>query len=250
MTDFSFQLYSSRNNGPLSKTLKMLGDLGYAQVEGWGGLYANLDQIEQLKADLKANNLRMTSGHFGFDQVKNDSARVLDITKALDMEAVFVPAPPTPDYREGKGDWAELAKQLAEAGKPYWDAGLTFGYHNHHWEFTPQNGAIPLDLLLQADPRMKLEFDVAWGVRAGQKPADVIAKYKDQLVAAHVKDLAPEGQNADEDGWADVGTGTMGWQDLLPALKGAGVKLFVMEHDNPKDDARFASRSITNAKTY
>jgi sugar phosphate isomerase/epimerase len=247
MTQFSYQLYSSRNNGPLSKTLKMLGDLGYAQVEGWGGLYANLDQIEQLKADLAANKLKMTSGHFGFAQVKDDAKRVLEITKSLDMKAVFVPAPPTADYREGKGDWADFAKQMAEAGKPYWDAGLMFGYHNHHWEFTPQNGAVPLDLILNADPRMKLEFDVAWGVKAGQDPVATINKYASKLAAAHVKDIAPAGENADEDGWADVGTGTMDWKAIMAALKGAGVSLFVMEHDNPKDDARFAKRSIENA---
>ncbi len=39
MTDFSYQLYSSRNFGPLPETLKMLGNLGYTQVEGYGGLY-------------------------------------------------------------------------------------------------------------------------------------------------------------------------------------------------------------------
>jgi sugar phosphate isomerase/epimerase len=247
MTQFSYQLYSSRNFGPLSKTLEMLAKAGYAQVEGWGGLYANLDQLDALKADLAKNNLKMTSGHVGFDQVQGEPKRVIEIAKALGLQAVFVPAPPTPDYREGKGDWAELAKALGEAGKPYWDAGLDFGYHNHHWEFTPQNGAVPLDLILGADPRMQLEFDVAWGIKAGQDPLATIAKYKDQLVAAHVKDLAPAGENADEDGWADVGTGVMDWTGIMAALKGAGVKLFVMEHDNPKDDARFAKRSIENA---
>ena len=31
MTDFSYQLYSSRNFLPLAETMKMLGDLGYKQ---------------------------------------------------------------------------------------------------------------------------------------------------------------------------------------------------------------------------
>ena len=119
MTDFSYQLYSSRNFGPLSATLKMVGDLGYKQVEGYGGLCANLDQIDQLKADLAKNGLNMATGHFGFDMVQGQSARVLEIAKALDMKGVFVPAPPSEDYREGKGDWAAFAAALAEAGKPY-----------------------------------------------------------------------------------------------------------------------------------
>ena len=109
MTDFSYQLYSSRNFGPLSKTLKFLGQLGYAQVEGYGGLYANLDQIDQLKTDLAENRLHMATGHFGYGMVKDEPQRVLEIARALNMRGIFVPAPPTPDYREGKGDWGALA---------------------------------------------------------------------------------------------------------------------------------------------
>ncbi|MCR8726426.1 sugar phosphate isomerase/epimerase family protein [Frigidibacter sp. ROC022] len=250
MTDFSYQLYSSRNFGPLPETLKMVGDLGYAQVEGYGGLYANLSQLDQLKADLAANNLAMATGHFGFDMVSGQADRVLEIARALDMKGVFVPAPPTPDYREGKGDWAAFAAQMAEAGKPYWDAGLEFGYHNHNWEFGGDAEDKPIDLILNAAPGIKLEFDVAWAVRAGQDPWAWIEKYSDKLYAAHLKDLAPEGECPDEDGWADVGHGTMGWQALFQALKSAGTRLFVMEHDNPSDDRRFATRSIEAARNF
>jgi len=33
------------------------------------------------------------------------------------------------------------------------------------------------------------------------------------------------------------------WAALLPVMKAVGVKLFVAEHDNPKDVARFARRA-------
>jgi len=247
MTDFSYQLYSSRDFGPLSATLKMLGDLGYKQVEGYGGLYANLSQLDQLKADLAANNLNMATGHFGFDMVNGQSARVLEIAKALDMKGIFVPAPPSPEYREGKGDWARFAADLAKAGKPYLDAGLAFGYHNHHWEWDEKDGTAPIDLLL-AGEGVQLEFDVAWGIRAGKDPIAMIEKYADKLYAAHIKDIAPAGECVDEDGWADVGHGTMDWTSIMAALRKAGATYYVMEHDKPSDDRRFATRSIEAAK--
>ena len=249
MTDFSYQLYSSRNFGPLSATLKMVGDLGYKQVEGYGGLYANLDQIDQLKADLAKNGLNMATGHFGFDMVQGQSARVLEIAKALDMKGVFVPAPPSEDYREGKGDWAAFAAALAEAGKPYLDAGYAFGYHNHHWEWEDNNGTAPIDLLLSGDG-VQLEFDVAWGMRAGRDPLAVISNYSNKIYAAHIKDIAPKGECADEDGWADVGHGTMDWAAIMGALGQTNAKYFVIEHDNPSDDARFARRSIETANAF
>ena len=150
MTDFSYQLYSSRNWG-LSETLKLVGGLGYKYVEGYGGLYANLDAIDALKADLENNGLRMTTGHVGFDMLEGEVERVLAFTKALGMEAVFVPAPPTEDYRTGKGDWFDLAARIAEAAKPYLDAGLTFGYHNHHWEWD-----------VQSDGRTAMDITPSW----------------------------------------------------------------------------------------
>jgi sugar phosphate isomerase/epimerase len=42
----------------------------------------------------------------------------------------------------------------------------------------------------------------------------------------------------------------MDWKALMAALRGAGVRHFIMEHDNPSDDARFARRSLAAAKTY
>lgn len=250
MTDFSYQLYSSRN-WDLGETLKLLGEAGYTYVEGYGGLYANLSEIDALKADLAKNGLAMKTGHFGMDMVEDDPARVLEITKALDMEGVFIPAPPTPDYREGKGDWADLAARIAEAAKPYVDAGLTFGYHNHHWEWEPQaDGRTALEAILDGEG-VQLEFDVAWGVRAGQDVLARIAQFGNNIVAAHVKDIAPEGECADEDGWADAGTGVMDWPAIMGALKSkTAAKFFVMEHDNPSDHARFATRSIANAAKF
>ena len=35
----------------------------------------------------------------------------------------------------------------------------------------------------------------------------------------HVKDIAPAGEAADEDGWADLGAGTVDWAGLIGALK-------------------------------
>ena len=67
----------------------------------------------------------------------------------------------------------------------------------------------------------------------------------------HVKDIAPAGENANEDGWADVGHGTMDWDALYAAAKQfTNARYFVMEHDNPADVDRFASRSIATVNAW
>ena len=46
MTDFSYQLYSSREM-PLAKTLPMLRQAGYTAVEGYGALYSDPEQVAE-----------------------------------------------------------------------------------------------------------------------------------------------------------------------------------------------------------
>ncbi|MFZ3581490.1 sugar phosphate isomerase/epimerase family protein [Loktanella sp. DJP18] len=241
MTDFSYQLYSSRNFGPLTDTLGMLAALGYAHVEGYGPVYEDLDAT---KKALVETGLTMPSGHFSMDMVAGDATRTMEIAKALGIKKIIVPFL-MPDQRPTDAEgWTAFAKRLSAAGQPLQDEGFDFGWHNHDFEFKAlPTGELPIDLILAQD-NVGFEFDVAWAAVAGKDPADVIAQYGDRIIAAHVKDRAPQGENADEDGWADAGHGTLDWPDHFKALKTAGCDLFVMEHDKPADDNRFASRAL------
>lgn len=251
MRVFSYQLYSSRNFGPLSQTLKMVSDLGYGQVEGYGSLYADLDDLSRLRDDLAACGLTMPTGHFSLDMVENAPGRVIEIARALDMEAVIVPAIPANQRVKDAAGWAELGRVLALAGNRIQDAGYTFGWHNHDYEFVEIDSAErPLDLILSGSDTLALELDLAWVAKGGQDPARWLKKYADRIVAVHVKDIAPEGENAGEDGWADVGEGIMDWSALIPAVDATKARFLVMEHDNPSDDARFARRSIAAATAF
>ncbi len=101
-----------------------------------------------------------------------------------------------------------------------------------------------MELILEYAPSIDWEIDVAWVVRGHADPLEWISKYSDRITTAHVKDLAPEGQCTDEDGWADPGFGIIDWKKNYVALCNAGVDIFIMEHDNPSDIERFASRAI------
>jgi len=248
MTAFSYQLYSSRDFPPLDATLRMLGDLGYDEVEGFGGVYAD---PEALRAALDRNGLSMTSGHFGIDMLENEVDRVLGVARAVGMQAIYCPYL-VPDQRPvDAAGWRAFGKRLETAGKPYLDAGFVFGWHNHDFEFRAlPDGTMPIEPLFDAAPGLSWEADVAWIVRAGADPIGWIRRYGDRLSAVHVKDIAPAGGNADEDGWADVGHGTVPWAAIWAQVRKTPARFFVMEHDKPNDDARFARRSIEAARKF
>ncbi|MEN5276326.1 sugar phosphate isomerase/epimerase [Brucella sp. TWI432] len=246
MNGYSYQLYSSRKFQPLKRTLKMLRDLGYRQVEGYGGIY---NDPAQLRAELDSLGLSMPTGHFGIDMLENEVDRVLEIARVIDMKAIFCPyldAERRPDTPAG---WQAFGEQLAAAGEPYRKAGYAFGWHNHDFEFRPlSDGSVPQEHILNASPDLVWEADIAWIIKSGADPFEWIKRYGDRMIAVHVKDIAETGEKADEDGWEDVGHGIVDWPRLIAALRKTPARYFVMEHDNPSDDTRFASRSIDTVR--
>lgn len=85
---------------------------------------------------------------------------------------------------------------------------------------------------------------MAWLVRGGADPKQWIDRYRSRVVSAHVKDIAPEGQNEDQDGWSDVGAGVLDWRGLWSACREAGAQWMVVEHDKPADPAQTARASF------
>ncbi|MGD1888230.1 MAG: sugar phosphate isomerase/epimerase family protein [Cohaesibacteraceae bacterium] len=251
MTGFAYQLYSSRNFLPLESTLAMLSEAGYTAVEGYGALVADEDRVAALELALAKSNLSMPTCHVGLDQIQTDPTGVISFAEQLGIKTIIAPYLPPEDRPLDSDGWRTFAKELADASRPLVDAGLTFGWHNHDFEFeTLQTGEHILDLLLGGGDHVMFEFDVAWAVRAGQEPQFWIDRYGGRLCAAHIKDIAREGEAANEDGWADVGYGTVDWKTLLAALKDKGVSSFIVEHDNPSDDRRFATRSIETLRAF
>ena len=248
---FSYQLYSSRNFPPVDGTLKMLAAAGYGSVEGYGGLYADEAAVDAMEAGLRSTGLTMPTAHFGLDMIEAAPEKVIAIAKRLGIRRIYCPWI-HPDMRPTDGaGWQALGARLQKAGAPIRDADLGFGWHNHDFEFIRcADGTIPQEELFKGGPDLEWEMDVAWVVRGGADPFAWIDQEKSRITAAHVKDIAPTGQNLDQDGWSDVGAGTVPWARLLPALRAIGVQHFVMEHDNPKDHAGFAAASIAAAKGY
>jgi sugar phosphate isomerase/epimerase len=238
----SYQLYSSRNFQPIDATLAMLAKAGYREVEGYGGVYENSRSMREL---LDKNDLTMPSGHFSLDDLERDSKKVLATAKTLGISQIFAPYVMPDDRPKNAAGWKKFGRRLNVIGEWARSEGFTFGWHNHDFEMIKlKTGETPIDILFESWPLLDWECDVAWIARAKQNPANWIRKYADRITSIHVKDIAPKGENMDEDGWCDVGQGVVKWTELFKLVGNTRAIRFVMEHDNPKDHARFAKRSF------
>lgn len=237
----SIQLYSGRNFPPLEDQLARLAALGYRKVEPYGG---QLEKPEEMGAALRRHNLSAPSSHIGINMLRDDLDGAVRAAKTIGIELLIVPAIGPDEQKKTSDGWRAFGRELSglqAALKPH---GIRLAWHNHAFEFAKTaDGNYPLDLIFEAAPDLLWETDIGWVERAGESAAQWIAKYRDRIVALHVKDIAPEGQNEDQDGWTDVGDGIIDWTALKPAMNGDKVELLVLEHDNPADFDRFVRRS-------
>jgi sugar phosphate isomerase/epimerase len=246
----SIQLYTLRALGSLSRVLDAVAAAGYHHVELLG---SHLDDAVATRSALSGCGLTPSGSHVGLAALRERPDRLIDACQALAIDHVFLAAVP-PEQRDMAADgWRALGSELAKLAERFARHNVALGYHNHDWELRlKERGKTAFELLFEAagSSPLRWEADVAWLARGGTDPKTWLARYRDRLVAAHVKDIAPAGTNLDQDGWADVGSGVLDWRELWSACRAAGAAWMVVEHDKPADPARSAQASYTYLRQF
>jgi sugar phosphate isomerase/epimerase len=239
----SIQLYTLRSLGDLDRVLDIARQTGYRYVETVG---FHLDDPENTRAKLDARDLKASSSHVGLAALRERPDAVLRACQTLGLDQLFMPAVPSEERKSDASYWRALGQELSQIAERFHDQGISFGYHNHNWELIPKEGEkTALDLIFEAAEGSPLvwQVDVAWLIRGGADPKEWMERYRTRIVSAHVKDIAQQGQNEDQDGWADVGSGVLDWRDLWQAARAAGARWMVIEHDKPANPAESARAS-------
>ena len=167
--------------------------------------------------------------------------------RTLGMHTLIVPYVGGPDRGTDTASWKAFGARLGKVAAKLKAEGLNFAWHNHDFEFEKlSDGSYPIEHILGDD--LAWEADIAWVVRGRADPSIWLRRYTGRVKLVHVKDIAPAGEKTNEDGWADVGTGTVDWQRLWGEAVAAGAEIMVAEHDNPADAKRFATVSAANMK--
>lgn len=250
MPRFSYQLYSSRNFPPVGATLAMLASAGFSEVEGFSGALDAAGGASALRAMLDTHGLTMPTAHFSLDDIEKNSAGVAADAQALGVGFIVIPWLSPEERPTDAAGWVAFGQRLERAAQPLIAAGFTVGWHNHDFELVSVgHDMMPLDIIMRSAPSLKIELDLAWVHAAGEDPVAWIRACGDRLASVHIKDRSKTADTSVEDGWADVGAGRLDWPSIIAALKQSTARHFIVEHDNPADDARFARNSIANLQT-
>jgi sugar phosphate isomerase/epimerase len=225
------QLYTVRDvlARDFESTLARIAAIGYRELEFAG--YAGR-KPEAVAAVLDRNGLRAPAAHIPLDALRNQWRATVEAAHVIDHDYIIVP---WLDEKERRtiADYERIAELFNRLGRSARQADLRFAYHNHDFEFTPIDGRIPFDVLLdRTDPEhVAFELDLYWITKAGHDPVAYFDRYPGRFPTVHVKDSA----GAPAHRMTDVGAGTIDFRRIFARRKQAGIEHAFVEHDRPAD---------------
>lgn len=230
----------------IARTFEKIKKIGYNNVEITSCEAVSNSELAKL---LKANELNAVSTHSSFDLMRSDLKKLVDEHKEIGCSHMCVGSMPG-NMRKDKSTYTEFAKQASEVGQKLAGYDMTFGYHNHNFEFHHFDG-IPGHLVLQqeSDPKaFNFEVDTYWVQAGGADPAQWIEKVAGRVPTVHMKDmLMLDGKQV----FAEVGAGNLNWPAVLNALKIAKPKYAIVEQDACyRDHFESIALSIKNMKSW
>lgn len=228
MTPLSLQLYTLRDQvqGDFPATLRQVAEIGYQAVE-FAGLHGHAPaEVAQIVKDL---GLKVSSSHVGLP-TSESIRQIADEAKTLgNMRLVSGFGP---DDFKTLDDCKRTAGKFQAAAELAKGEGLTFGIHNHWWEFETVDGRLVYDIVLEEAPDAFGELDVYWAAYAGEPPAEVVAKHKSRLPLLHIKDGSLEKDSA----MMAVGSGKVDIAGAIGAADPNVLKWLIVELDRCDTD--------------
>lgn len=222
------QLYAIRNyvNKDLEGTAAKLAEMGYQYVEPAGYNKQNHtihDKSPKVFAEiLAANGLKPISSHAAFSLAEADAA--LDDFATVGVKYLVCPSARR-EFRKTIQGYEQVAEELNTIGKKAKERGISFGYHNHDFEFKKIDDQIPYDVLLKntVPDAVFFQVDIGWMVKSGNNPIDYFKRNPGRFPLWHVRDIDNAGASV------AVGTGKIDFNEIFANKKLAGLKCGIVE---------------------
>jgi len=227
----------------LAGTLKKVLAAGFREIEFAGYYGRDPAELGKMMRDM---GFTLVSTHAGAGDIAKNGDKIIADAKALGLKYIVCSSPGVTPEKEklpweermkavDMTDWRWNAELFNKFGKQVTDAGMEFGYHNHSAEFKVYEGKTALEWLFDLTDKkhVKVELDVGWVAVAGVDPIPLLNKYKERVIALHVKDVAKRTSPDKDPPSVALGEGSVDWKNVLSTAKKNGTKAFFYEQEEP-----------------
>ena len=200
----ALQLYSVREYAQedFEATVRRVAEIGYVGVEPAGFPGTTPEKAGQLFADL---GLAVPSAHVPLP-LGDQKDEVISTMKAIGSSTIV--------SGKGRDDFSTPSRIRAtcelfnEANQVARQNGMSFGIHNHWWEYTQVEGRYVYEVMLEyLEPTIHFEIDTYWVQTAGFDPAEFVERVGERAPLLHIKDgpcVKDEPMTAIGEGMVDV----------------------------------------------
>lgn len=224
----ALQLYSVRESAKqdFEATVRQVAEMGYVGVEPAGFPGSTPEAAGKLFKEL---GLAVPSAHTSLP-LGDQKNEVLDAMRAIGSTRIITGKGPsafeTVDKIKVTCDIFNEANQVAQ------DNGMTFGLHNHWWEYIQVEGRYVYEVMLEClEPAVFFQIDTYWVQTAGMNPADVVKQLGARVPLLHIKD----GPCVKSEPMTAVGEGVMDFPPIVEAGQ-PHVKWLIVELDRCATD--------------
>jgi sugar phosphate isomerase/epimerase len=226
----------------LEDGLKKLKALGIKHLEGATG-HRDMPR-EEYKALLDKYGFDVVAGGTSFENLQHaDSVEaIIENLKYFDAEYAVCYWIPHDGDNFTFDDMKKGIEVFNQAGKQFAEAGISFLYHAHGYEFRPYPGPGTMyDYMMEhLDPRyVNIEMDVHWMRNPGQDPAALLRKYPGRFPVTHLKDRmigSVDNLTGRQDPERNVvlGSGDVNIAAVMKAARETGVKYHFIEDESSR----------------
>jgi sugar phosphate isomerase/epimerase len=232
--NYGVQLYMVRRQAAtdLAGVLKAIRQIGYTQIELFPVVYDH--PAAELKKMVEDSGLGLVAAHFGYAGYQEK----IDYAKQLGLKYMVCSMLPKEQWTSTAG-FEKAAADFNQWGQQVSQEGMKLVFHNHCYEFKPQQDGVTgwQTLMGATDPTLvNLELDIYWLIQGGQNPSAMMRQYKNRVKLIHLKDrtpgattgftMGPEAQH-----FTELGKGTIDWQRLLLQARWQGIRYAYLDQD-------------------
>jgi sugar phosphate isomerase/epimerase len=223
------QLYTVRAalEADFDATLQRVAVIGYKEVE-FAGYFGH--GAQQVRATLDRLGLASPSAHVPLEALGENWQSYLADASTVGQSYLVVASVGQVTDLDG---YRRIAEHFNRAGEIATKSGVRLAYHNHDREFTPLQGKLPYDVLLEeTDPQyVWFEIDLYWLFKGGQDVFKYFDRWPGRVRMLHLKDADASPAHR----ITEVGAGILDWKRILARARQAGVQHYFVEQDDAAD---------------
>jgi len=236
--EIALQLYSLRNQlkTDVERYHEIIDQWGIRYIEGGGTYDMTMKAYQELLAKY---DLQLVSFGGSYEEMRDNPQAVIDKAKAFGAKYIVTFWIPHTSGLFGEREAKAAVEVFNSAGKLVQDAGLTYCYHPHGYEFKPYVAGTLFDYMASNATHFDFQLDVFWAQMGGVDPVSLLNKYPKKFPLIHLKDRKP-GTQGTSDGTGDVetnvvlGTGDIDIAAIIRKSREIGVDYLIIEDESSR----------------